>query len=236
MTVVAIIQARMTSSRLAGKVLADICGKPALQRMIDRVRGARLIDSIVVATTTNTTDDPVLRLCDAIGVAVYRGDESDVLGRIFEAARSASANAVVRLTADCPMIDPGVIDEIVTVFKQGDFDYVSNCDTRTYPDGLDVEICTFDALQQAHHEAKHAFAREHVTPYIRGSHPQFGDGKFRRKQVTFAADFAHVRWTLDTADDLKRIRRLVGSLPEGYTWLHALSLATKQPELLGVTL
>ena len=232
--VVAIIQARMTSSRLPGKVLADIEGKTTLQRMIERTGQAKTVSSIVVATTTNTTDDPIAEAACELKTKVFRGDEADVLGRLAGAAREFNATVVVRLTADCPMIDPGIIDLAVMTFQKGDWDYVSNCNKRTYPDGLDVEVFSLDALKKADHEAEHLFLREHVTPYLRGSHPHYGAGNFSRGDIVFDADFSHVRWTLDTAEDLTRIRKLYRSLSDDHAWLDALSLATQNPELLGV--
>ena len=232
--VVAIVQARMTSTRLPGKVLADLCGRPALAALIARTRQSRLLDAIVVATTVNATDDPLAGLCAELGVPVYRGDEADVLGRYREAAAFAEADTVVRITGDCPMIDPGVIDQAIAMYAHGDWDYVSNCNIRTYPDGLDVEVFSRAALEEADREANHAFLREHVTPYIRGTRPEYGSGAFKVGQLVFDADFGHIRWTLDTADDLQRIRRLVSALGENYTWLQALSVATREPDLLGL--
>jgi spore coat polysaccharide biosynthesis protein SpsF (cytidylyltransferase family) len=230
---VAIIQARMTSTRLPGKVLADICGKPALARMLERVQRATTVDQIIVATTDNASDDPVVALCEGKDVAVYRGSEMDVLGRYRQAAELFRADAIVRLTADCPMIDPEIIDQIVGKFQSGHWDDVTNTSERTFPDGLDAEVFTLEALIDADANAKHIFLREHVTPYIRGSRPDLGSGDFKVGHIRYTADFSHIRWTLDTTDDLDRIRRLVGRLPEEFTWLEALSEATKTPELLG---
>lgn len=232
-SLVAIVQARMTSSRLPGKVLADICGKAALQRQIERIQQAKRVDKIMVATTTNASDDPIVELCGRLGVDVFRGDEADVLERFRGAAEAAGATAVVRLTADCPMIDPDVLDGVVELFNEGCWDYVSNCNERTFPDGLDVEVFTRAALEEAAEKATAPFQREHVTPYMRGMFLQYVSGEFRIAQYTYPADFSHVRWTLDTVDDLERIRRLIAQLPEDYTWLQALSVATRQPELLG---
>ena len=232
--VVAIVQARMTSKRLPGKVLMDVCGKPAMQRMLERVMCAQYLDKILVATTCNEEDDPIVDLCRRFSIATFRGDEFDVLGRFLSAAEKADAHSVVRLTADCPMIDPAVIDQIVRKFNSGNWDYVSNCGERTYPDGLDAEIFTLQALKVANLKATHPFLREHVTPFIRGSHPQYGSGRFRRTDVKFDADLSHLRWTLDTIEDLQRIRKLVSLLPENYTWFDALTVATKFPDLLGL--
>jgi spore coat polysaccharide biosynthesis protein SpsF len=230
----AIVQARMTSSRFPGKVLADICGKPSLQHMLERASRAEKVNSIVVATTVNTTDDPIVELCDQLGYKVFRGDELDVLGRFLQAAEAESAEAVVRLTADCPMVDPMIIDKVIEVYNFGGFDYVSNCNERTYPDGLDVEIFSFSALQEANENVISSFGREHVTPYIRGIHTKYEIGSFATKQVKFLTDLSHVRWTVDTPKDLEIVRELISSLPEKYSWLEALSLATKKPHLLGV--
>ncbi|MBM3491852.1 MAG: hypothetical protein FJX68_15705 [Alphaproteobacteria bacterium] len=232
--IAAIIQARMTSTRLPGKVLAAIGGRPALQLMLQRLSACRRLDRIVVATTVNATDDPVVALCRQLGVASFRGSEQDVLGRLLAAAEAQGAEGIVRLTADCPIIDPAVVDEAVALFAQGDFDYVSNARLRTYPDGLDVEVLGRQALARADREARHPALREHVTPYINGRRPQWGRGEFRLGDLCFAADFSHVRWTLDRADDLARLRRLVSLLPEGFGWLQALSVATREPALLGL--
>jgi len=230
-----IIQARMTSTRLPGKVLADIDGRPALAGMLVRVRRAVHAGHVVVATTVNATDDPVAKLCEELGVAVHRGDEMDVLGRYIEAAKAVDADPIVRLTADCPMIDPGVVDQAIQIYLESGVDYVSNGIQRTYPDGLDVEVFSRHSLEVAGREATHPFLREHVTPYIRGTFPQYESGEFRIGHCKFEADFSHIRWTLDTDEDLERIRRLVERLPDDYTWLEALSVATRYPELLGVT-
>jgi spore coat polysaccharide biosynthesis protein SpsF len=229
----AIVQARMTSSRLPGKVLSDICGKPSLQRMLERINMASSIDKVVVATTINASDNLIVELCEKLKVDIFRGDEDDVLGRFCGAAEVAEAEIVIRLTADCPMIDPDVIDEVVSAFSINNHDYLSNTIDRTYPDGLDIEVMSVDALRDAHKKAVAPFLREHVTPYISGRRPDLGAGDFRVGQIRFVADFSHIRWTLDTEEDLQRIRSLVSKLPEDYNWLQALSIATQEPDLLG---
>ena len=229
----AIVQARMTSSRLPGKVLSDICGKPSLQRMLERINMASSIDKVVVATTINASDNLIVELCEKLKVDIFRGDEDDVLGRFCGAAEVAEAEIVIRLTADCPMIDPDVIDEVVSAFSINNHDYLSNTIDRTYPDGLDIEVMSIDTLREAHKKAVAPFLREHVTPYISGRRPDLGAGDFRVGQIRFVADFSHIRWTLDTKEDLQRIRSLVSKLPEDYRWLQALSIATQEPDLLG---
>lgn len=232
--IVGIILSRMTSSRLPGKALVDICGKPNLQYMIERVRRAKRLSAVCVATTTNDTDDSIETLCIELGVPVFRGSEDNVLDRITRAAQYFNSSVIVRLTADCPMIDPVLIDDAIGVFCEGRYDYVANGNVRSFPDGMDVEVIAYDALARANKETTHPFLREHVTPYIRGSHPQYGKGDFLTRDIIFEADFSNVRWTLDTLEDLMIIRKLCDSLPEGYTWLQALAKAVKDPELLNL--
>lgn len=214
----------MTSTRLPGKVLMDLGGRPALEQMLRRVRCSMLLDEIAVATTVNVSDDPVADLCARMGIPVFRGDEDDVLGRYLGAALAFQADNIVRLTADCPMHDASVIDLCIDQFMSGSYDYLSNVITRSYPDGLDVEIFTLQALQQIDKEAQSDFWREHVTTYFREpSNP----GGFQLGSVVHDQDFANLRWTLDTVEDLDLIRRYFGALPDKFSWLEALELARK---------
>jgi spore coat polysaccharide biosynthesis protein SpsF len=233
--VLAIIQARMTSTRLPGKVLANLAGVPLLSYMVARLRRAVLIDRLVVATTRNAADDPVADLCRHEEIDVFRGDEHDVLDRFNNCALEFGGDIIVRLTADCPMIDAALVDEIVKAFGRADVDYLSNSVTRTYPDGLDVEVFSHAALERAALEATAADDREHVTSYIHGFAEDGAHG-FRARQYTFAGDFGHLRWTVDTQEDLDRVRALTQRLPVGYSWLEALAEATKAPALLGSVL
>lgn len=236
MNAVAIIQARMTSTRLPGKVMADLAGKPLLRRMLDRVTRAQRVASVVIATTVNAADDPVVCCAVDAGIKVFRGDEADVLGRMHGAAQLLRADPIVRLTADCPMSDPGVIDAAIDLFEHSKADYVSNCNRRTFPDGLDVEVFSARALEIADQNAKHPQLREHVTPYIRGSRPDLGCGDFRRADLLAQADFGHLRFTIDTAEDLAFVGGLFARLPEEFSWLDAVALATRDPAALRVTL
>jgi spore coat polysaccharide biosynthesis protein SpsF (cytidylyltransferase family) len=231
----ALVQARMTSTRLPGKVLADIGTETVLGMMLSRVRQAKSLDLLVVATTTRATDDPVAEYCRQIGVQVYRGDEMDVLGRLHDAAYAHKADVVVRLTADCPFADPAIIDAAIDIMATDDWDYVSNCTTRTYPDGLDVEVMTMAALSEAAAKAKHPFLREHVTPYINGRRLDIEHGDFALGELTFDADFSHIRWTVDTPQDLDYLRQLAARLPTNFGWLQALAEATKEPLHLGAS-
>jgi len=223
----------MTSTRLPGKVLADVCGQPALELMLSRVVRAKRLEQIVVATTSNETDDPVAQLCRELDVEVFRGGEADVLGRYAAAADRFDADPVVRLTADCPMIEPSVIDRSIAEFFTRECDYISNGLVRTYPDGLDVEVFSRAALDRAAREAKHPFSREHVTPYIKAQASEIPEIPFDLSSLEFEANFSHVRWTLDTPEDLILIRNLVAKLPPDFTWLQALAEATRDPSLLG---
>jgi spore coat polysaccharide biosynthesis protein SpsF (cytidylyltransferase family) len=202
--------------------------------MLDRVKKASHSGLICLATTNNITDDPIEIFAHDESVEVFRGDEHDVLGRVFGAASFFGAKTLIRLTADCPMIDPDLIDEVYEMFTSGEWDYVANGNVRSFPDGLDVEVFSFSALARAHKETNHPFLREHVTPYIRGSHPQFGCGKFNVGDLVCPWNFGHVRWTLDTPHDLDIIRELISRLPATYTWMDALAIATKHPHLLGL--
>ncbi|MSO74227.1 MAG: hypothetical protein EXQ99_03615 [Alphaproteobacteria bacterium] len=229
---VAIIQARMTSSRLPGKVVADLGGKPVIERMIARVRRARSLDALWVATTTRATDDPLMALCAQLGVPVHRGDETDVLARFVGAAWAAKADVVVRLTADCPMSDPLLIDQVVGAYAEGSVDYASNVLVRTYPDGLDVEVFSRAALEEAALMAMQPFHREHVTPWLQtGFRPGLPTGRFRLRHVVSDIDLGVMRWTVDHEADLDLIRHLFAALPEGFSWREALALVCADAEL-----
>jgi glutamate-1-semialdehyde 2,1-aminomutase/spore coat polysaccharide biosynthesis protein SpsF len=207
--VVAIIQARMGSSRLPGKSLADIEKRPMLWHVIERVKRASLVDRVVVATSTAPADDAIERMCRDNGVPCYRGSENDVLDRFYGAARRERAAQVVRITADCPLIDPEVIDRVVRRFQHGDLDYASNAMVRSYPDGLDTEIFSFAALERAWHEARKSSEREHVTPYLRSE-------KFRTANVENGSTslYQHYRWTVDEVEDLEFIRAVYQAFRE----------------------
>jgi len=226
--VVAIIQARMGSSRLPGKSMAEIEKRPMLWHVIDRVKRATLVDRVMVATSTAPADDVIEKMCRENDVPCYRGSENDVLDRFYQAARAERAAHVVRITADCPVIDPEVIDRVVRRFQRGDLDYASNGMVRSYPDGLDVEVFSFSALERAWHEAAKTSEREHVTPYLRS-------GRFRTANVENDLTFLHLhyRWTVDEAADLEFIRAVYKSFrgKEDFAMKDILELIEKNPEL-----
>ena len=226
--VVAIIQARMGSSRLPGKSLAEVEGRPMLWHVIQRVKRARLVDRVVVATSTASADDAIEKMCAENGVACYRGSENDVLDRYYQAARCEQATEVVRITADCPLIDPDVVDHVVRRFQRGDLDYASNAMVQTYPDGLDTEICSFSALERAWRESTKSYEREHVTPYLRS-------GKFRTANVENDSSslYRQYRWTVDEPKDLEFVRAVYEAFrqKECFGMKDILELIEKNPEL-----
>lgn len=216
--ILAIIQARMGSSRLPGKVLLDLAGRPVLWHAVSRVRKARLVDQVLVATTDQPSDEPIRQFCVVQAVPCFGGSEQDVLDRFVQAARFAGAtesDAIVRITADCPLIDPAVIDQVVAAYRQVGADYVSNVQPPTFPDGLDVEVFRFSALLTAWREAKLISEREHVTPYLR-NHPE----KFSAHNVTHSTDLSALRWTLDEPADYALLQRLVAELDRNQLDFH----------------
>jgi spore coat polysaccharide biosynthesis protein SpsF len=292
---VAIIQARMSSSRLPGKVLLDIAGQPMLLRVVERARRAQRLDQVVVATTTDPSDDPIVALCGGRGYPCMRGSQHDVLDRYYQAARLFQADIIVRLTADCPLIDPGLIDltvngllgifgDIVGVrygelgaekakYSVSDpnsqlatlkshpalrtqhfvppFDFAADRLPppwgRSYPIGLDVEVCTFAALERAWNEATQPYHREHVMPYLyedeRSVHfsslqpvphqPQVPAGFFRVMHLHHVPDYGALRWTVDTAEDLELVRQIYSRFPgrDDFSWVEVLEMFEREPEL-----
>lgn len=229
--IIAIIQARMGSTRLPGKVLEDILGKPLLQHVIERVRQSRLIDDLVVATTRNSKDLSILVLTKKLKIKSYRGSENDVLDRFYHAAKKYSADTVVRITADDPFKDPRIIDRIIKYFltNRNRIDYVSNTIEYSYPLGLDVEVFTFKALKKTWEEARQAFQREHVTPYMR-QNPQL----FRLKNIKCRKDISQLRWTIDTNKDLEFAREVYKYLyrkKRYFLMSDILNLLNKYPQL-----
>lgn len=203
--VVAIIQARMGSTRLPGKVMKEICGKPVIFHVVNRLRGSRLIDRIMVATTVEPSDGVIERWCGENNVECHRGSMDDVLERYYEAARKAGAATIVRITADCPLIDPEIVDAVIDRFSAGDCDHAGT--EATYPDGLDTEVFSFRALEKAFREARLASEREHVTPYIWKNREIF-----RVVGVRNAVDLSHMRWTVDDERDFALVTRIFEGL------------------------
>ncbi|MDD5339655.1 MAG: glycosyltransferase family protein [Candidatus ainarchaeum sp.] len=196
--ITAILQARMGSTRLPGKSAREIAGRPMLWHVLQQLKRSMMVETIVVATTTNAADDEIEKLANASGVKCFRGSEEDVLGRYIGAVQKFGGDIVVRVTADCPLMDAGVIDRVIADFKKGGADYVSNVHPPTFPDGLDVEVFSRDALMRAGLEAKLGSEREHVTPYIWKN-----TGLFRQRNVANGKDLSALRWTVDTPEGLE---------------------------------
>lgn len=222
MTSVAIVQARMGSSRLPGKVLMDIGGRSVLELLVSRLRRAE-VDAVVVATSDTEQDDAIQRACEDLHVVCVRGSESDVLERFTAAMDRFPADDIVRITADCPFIDPTIVDEAVRLHQREGADYTSNTLVRTYPDGLDVEVLRASVLRTAAREAQQADEREHVTPFVY-RHPH----RFAIRQlISGQPQLGRERWTLDTVDDLARLREIATLIPNSIeaSWSDILAAA-----------
>lgn len=228
MKVVIIVQARMTSTRLPGKVLLPLAGRPMLECLLERLQRVELADAVVVATTTNATDDPIVQLCADLGVACYRGSELDVLSRYAEAAAEHRADVVVRITSDCPLMDPALVDKVIGVYLAGGCDYVSNMIELSYPYGMAVEVFSAAALATAHEHATLPEEREHVTPYI-----YWNTERFKLKSVRGEMDLSHHRWTVDTQPDYELVQLIYETLyPESpkFDSNNVLALLAKHPQ------
>lgn len=233
MKTVVIVQARMRSTRLPGKVLREVLGKPLLSYMIERLRLMHRADELVIATSTAKEDDAIEALCKKEGVDCFRGSEDDVLSRYYKAAKKYGAELVVRLTADCPIIDWGLVDSIVGVVSQNPdkIDYMSNTLWRSYPRGMDVEVFKFDLLERAYNHATKAYDREHVTPYIRENTPRTRMTNY----INAHGDVSWARLTVDTPEDFELIRRVIETLyplNNYFTMGHVLELLEENPDWL----
>ncbi|MEW5828273.1 MAG: glycosyltransferase family protein [Chloroflexota bacterium] len=257
MNVVGIIQARMGASRLPGKVLMDIEGQPMLARVYARAQRARTLGLLAVATTVDPSDDLVADFCAGRGYPCFRGSMHDVLDRYYQAAKFYAADVIVRITADCPVIDPLVVDETVKLVTNYQFDFACNRlpppFTRTFPIGLDVEVCTFAALERAWKEAGQKFHREHVMPFLyegvtfsRNTQHVSSDSYFvspgvssrnlRIAQLHTRPDHGSLRWTVDTPEDLDFIRQLYRRFDgrDDFSWQDVLELTQKEPDLMKI--
>jgi spore coat polysaccharide biosynthesis protein SpsF len=226
--ITAIIQARMGSTRLPGKVLMDLGGEPALARVVGRLRRATQVNQIVVATTNSIADDAIVRECSRLKVSFFRGSENDVLDRYYQVARVSEAGAVVRITSDCPVIDPQLVDETIGLFQRQHGDYASNSFPPIYPRGLDVEVFTVAALEQAWSDARKPYEREHVTPYFY-EHPEL----FRLVSLGGQIDHSRYRWTLDTVEDFELLRTIYARFgnKDDFSWGEVVQLMEREPEL-----
>ena len=225
--VTVILQARTSSSRLPGKVVANLAGRPLLAFLVERLSRCKAVNRIILATTESEADNQLEVLGKSLGLIVVRGDEADVLSRFALAAEQTDAQVLVRITGDCPFVDPSLLEDMIDEFRKTNVDYLSNCITPTYPDGLDIEVFTRDSLLRSQQECVDSEQREHVTPWIRES------GNFKLGQKLHHCDLSLMRWTVDEPEDLEVIRDVVGYF-EGrsdFGWEEVLELTNLQPQL-----
>ena len=230
--ILAILQARFSSSRLPGKVLKPILGKEMLLHQIERLQHSKMIDKLVVATSTDISDDAIELLCLDNGIEVFRGSLNNVLDRFYQCTKRYNPEHVVRLTGDCPLADCQIIDQVIQLHLDNDDDYTSNCFPATYPDGLDVEIVKVNALKNAWDKAKLPSEKEHVTYYItqRGS-------EFRMGNLSNNLDLSHFRWTVDEPEDFTLVDKIYQKLYKEsslFTMQDVLNLLRQQPEFVKI--
>ena len=219
----------MGSTRLPGKVMLDLVGSTVLGRVVQRLRRAESSGELVIATTSDPADDVIVNECDRLGVNVFRGEEDDVLDRYYFAARAFDADVIVRITSDCPLIEPEISDATIRAFLGRRPDYASNTLQRTFPRGMDTEVVTVQALADAWKSAKQSYQRSHVTAYIY-ENPR----KFDLLSFAGEVDYSSQRWTLDTPEDLRFIRAVYEHMedPDNFNWRDVLLLLEEKPELL----
>jgi len=230
MTILAIVQARMGSTRFPNKVMRPILGVPMIELLLNRLVQSKLIDHIILATSLDPCNQPLVEHAQGLGYEVYQGSEDDVLDRYYQAACIVQPEIIVRITGDCPIVDPEIVDRAIATFQQSQVDYLSNVSPPNYPDGLDVEVFTFQALFRAWRSAKLPYEREHVTPYLRES------GKFQLLGIEHTEDHSDKRWTVDEPDDFEVIKNVFEYFAprHDFSWLEVLGLQQNQPELFVV--
>jgi spore coat polysaccharide biosynthesis protein SpsF len=230
--VIAVLQARTTSTRFPGKVLRPLLGQPMILRQIERLKRSARIETIIVATSTEASDDALADVCGGAHIACHRGSLNDVLDRVYGAAEKYAPTHVVRLTGDCPLADWTVIDRVVDMALGSGVDYGCNTQPPTFPDGLDVEVCTFTGLTRAWREADKAWQREHVMPF-------FYDvpGRFKVANLTHTEDLSALRWTVDEPADLAFVTAIYEGLYSAnpvFKMSDILNFIRQQPELTGL--
>lgn len=227
MKIVAIVQARMGSTRLPNKVMKPICSIPMIELLLTRLAKAKEVTQIVVATSTDERNLPLVKHVQKLGYACEQGSENDVLDRYLQVAKAHQADVIVRITGDCPVVDPELVDEVIRQFKFANVDYFSNIDPPTFPDGLDIEVFTFDALEKASKETHDSFDREHVTPYLRRP------GIYKTKSMQHSENLSSLRWTVDELSDFDVIEKVFQYFhPKlDFTWGDVLALQKQQPDL-----
>lgn len=229
--ITAIIQARLASTRLPGKTLMALAGNTLLGHLVRRVQACRQVSEIIIATTTNPGNDAIVAFANSNNLKYFRGSEEDVLDRFYKTAIRYNAEAVVRVTPDCPLLDPSIVDTIIAKYQEGPYDYVSNVITPTFPDGLDVEVFSFQSLEKAWKEAKLPSEREHATSYII-KHPE----RFRLFNVMKSGgDLSWMRWTVDTRQDYEFVQEIFSKIPNNESIFHmedVIKVLENHPELM----
>jgi glutamate-1-semialdehyde 2,1-aminomutase len=227
MKIVALVQARMGSTRLPGKVLKSIVDKPMIELLLARLSHSSELDEIVVATSKEKQNDHLQAVVESLGFRCTRGSEKDVLNRFYESAKFVGADAIVRITGDCPLVDSALVDECIREYKNSKVDYFSNIDPATYPDGLDIEVMSFKSIQCANNETDSKFDREHVTPYIRNS------DRFSRSSMQYIEDLSDQRWSVDEPEDLVVVTNIFEYFSPDllFNWKQVLELRKLQPAL-----
>lgn len=234
MRTVIIVQARLRSTRFPGKILKEVLGRPLFEYQLERLRRVRNADEIVVATTTNNGDQPIVDLCNRLSCSFFRGSENDVLSRYYHAAEKFKADCIVRVNSDCPLIDPDVVDKVVLRYKI-DFpkhDYVANILEPSYPIGMHTEVFSFRVLEKAFENGKEGVEREHVTPFIYRN-----PNLFSLHSVSFDEDLSHHRWTIDFPEDFELLNRILCRLyPQNpmFNMFDVLELLDQNPEWLAL--
>jgi len=226
-----IIQARMGSTRLPGKVMELLDGKnPSLYYTINQLKNSLNVDKIIVATTKLNEDDIIEKISKNNKINCFRGNSENVLERFYECAKKFQLETIVRITADCPLIDPKIVDSFIEIFNSGEYDYVHNMEPRTFPDGLDAEVFSFKILEEAYKNAKLPSEKEHVTPYFRNN-----KDKFRIKNVINKKNMSSYRWTLDYQEDLDLIRNIIKEIKNRPILMNdIISLFNKKPNIFEI--
>lgn len=227
MKTIAIVQARMDSTRLPNKVMRKICGRPLIEILLNRLSKSKGVDQIVVATTSELRDNPLVDHVRSLGYEIYRGSKNDVLDRYYQASKIHQADTIVRITGDCPLVDPALVDQVITAYKKQFVDYLSNTRKPTFPDGLDVSVFSYSTLEKTRNEATTSYDKEHVTSYMRNS-GQFSLGDFEN-----SVDYSSERWTVDEDVDLEVVTNIVEyfSPKMDFGWGEIMSLKKQKPEL-----
>lgn len=227
MKIVAIVQARMGSARLPGKVLKPINGKPMIELLLSRLSRSKELDKIVVSTSYKNENDKLCSFISSLGYECIRGSENNVLKRYYKTAQIVKADIIVRITGDCPLIDPKLVDECIEGFKNSDVDYFSNTYPRSFPDGLDVSVMSFESIKRSCVEAKSSYDREHVTSHIINSE------NFSKGSIKYKKDLSQTRWTVDNQRDLVIVKNIFKYFSPNihFDWLEIIKLKKLKPEL-----